>query len=226
MVPHKSLIQRNPRLLRISKGRVRPRVRHRHHNVRFHWVQLGQLPPHPSPSVTHIASAQRAVRTGKINKLENAQGFPRRLRMRLETPKSIRIHYHHFPRLYFPNKFGSHQIECTGFARKNVRIVQLPDDQRTEPKRITRRNHLILPHQNQRIGSMHSRKSLGQRPPADSCIRPRNKMQDHLTIRRRLKNRSSRLQLLPKTARVDQIAIMRNRNLTSARFYHQRLRIF
>ena len=57
MVPHKSLLERDARMLGVSHRGVSSRIRNRYHNVRLHRVHSGQLPTHANAGVADIAAA-------------------------------------------------------------------------------------------------------------------------------------------------------------------------
>ena len=73
---------------------------------------------------------------------------------------------------------------------------------------------------------MNPGKGLGQSPTTNRRIGTGYQMQNNLTIRCRLENRSRRLQLIPQFSRIHQITIMSDRNLPTSRLNRQRLCIF
>src|SRR5512139_2192869 len=108
------------------------------------------------------------VGPGEVNEFEDALVRLSR-RKRFKGLNAIPIDEDDLSRVDFSNKFGTNEVEGAGFRGNDRRILQFPQDEGSESKRVPRGYHLLLGKEEQGIGSFHLLKCLN-RPFCESLF--------------------------------------------------------
>jgi hypothetical protein len=101
--------QGNARFLREAEGGIVARVRKGHNNVGAHLILPGHLVSLALTGQIDILSKNIAVRTGKIDELENTEGSSTRIR-EVSRPESIAINEDHLSRFDISKIASSYQV--------------------------------------------------------------------------------------------------------------------
>src|SRR6516225_50727 len=219
MVTNKGRLERNSQFVAVAQRSIVPRVRDGHHYVRFDRMQPGQFPPHGYADLTDVVVADRAVRSRKIDKFEHAEGFALLLERPLRA-NAVIIDDHDLARLDFPDEFGVDQVKGARLRSEDEGIVQSPQNQRPKPEWIPHADNLFFAHQYEGKGSFY----LADRFYGILiAARLSQEMQDDFAVNRRLKDRTTRFQFVTEDCRVDQVPVVRDRQLAPAAIDHQRL---
>ena len=147
------------------------------------------------------------------------------MRERVERAQPAFIDDDHLAGIDLANIFGAHQVERTGLRRHDRRAVQIAEHQRPKALRIAHRDHRIFGQHHQRIRAAHLRQRLGNPLGQRGCVRRRDQMNHHLTVRRRLEDRAGGLEPFAQLGEIYEITVVRQRQTAARILDHQRLAV-
>ncbi len=185
-------IVRQPGLLREPERGSHPGVRHRDDQVRGHRVFPGQLVAERLAHGVHVAAPQHRVRPREVDVLEQTALVDDQDLARLDVALRLRFH----------------EVERAGLGGEHPGVPEAAQGERPEAGRVAHPDHAVGGQQQQGVGAPHagerSGELVGQRRP----LGPRDEVQDHLGVGRRLEDRAVLLELLPQRLRVHEIAVV------------------
>ncbi len=128
-----------------------------------------------------------------------------------------------FARFHFADEFGVHEIEGARFRSEDVSAIELAERERAEAKRIAHAHDFAFAHDDEAEGAFQPAQHAERTAPI--LERLREQMRDDLAVGCGLENGTFALQLVAQDGGVDQIAIVRDRDLPAEAIDHERLRI-
>ena len=186
---------------------------------------LGESAPDAPTNTIHGVTEHDTVRAREIDVFEDAvlcgfgggDGATR--------AQALRVDRDHLPRLDFSDELRAHQIQRARLARDHVTIAQPPQAQWAEAVRVAERDHAVIGEQDDRVGPLHLASSLGQRVLDDVAPGQRHEVQEHLGVERGLEDAARLLEPRTHLTCVGEVAIVRQRQRTTAVHDAQRLRV-
>ena len=150
------------------------------------------------------------------------QSAPRSRRLeRLDRANTVLVRDHELARADLPLEDRSDQVERTGLRRNHRVVAESPEDERTEPERITNAKKLPLGQSDDRRGSLETSHRSGDRLVERALV-----VGDQRCHHLRVGARGERLAHLgAQLLRIDEIAVVPERNGTDAAVMQQRLRV-
>ena len=133
----------------------------------------GQRPPDLHPGRVQSAAADRGVRPGQVDVLEQAHlGRGRREPARPHAPL---VQGDQLAGLDLAHEGGADDVERRGLARHHPAAGQLPDDERPEALRVAGRVQRVLVHEDERVGAAHQRQDAGRGLLDTAVVAPRRR---------------------------------------------------
>ena len=161
---------------------------------------------------------------GEVDKFKQAQAAAHR-RFDVHGVNALRVDHDDFARLNVADKLRAHRVERAALARQHKAVADPPQTERANAIRIANADELVLGQQHQRVAAAHLLHHGADGLDQPLAAFPRNQVQDDLGIHRRLENRAVVLHLRPERIRVDQIAVVCQRQHADLAPRHQRLRV-
>ena len=208
MVTDYAHFQWNARFLGESKGGIVAGVRKGHNYVGAHLILPGHLVSQPFTGHINILSKNVAVRAGKVDELEDAEGCSTRIR-EMSGPESIPIDEDHLSRLDVSKVPCPYQIQGTGLRSNHIGVViNHAQAHGAKAVRVAGANDLVFCGDYQRISTFDLTQG------ADKCLFQSmgklagNKVDYYLTVHGCLKDRAPLLQFTFQAVGVDQVSVM------------------
>ena len=199
-------------------------VGHRDHDVGVGRRLGGQLGAEPLARLVHVAAVPHRVGTGEVDELERAAGLPRRRGERRAAAQLGALQRDDLTRLDLADVDAAERRQGARLAGDGVPAVrQPPDRQRAEAPRVAHGEHPVGGQQDEREGALPRRQraldALLPRPPAGGGEHQRH----HLGVARRRQPEALRQQLVAQLRRVDDVAVVGERQRAVHRLDEERL---
>ncbi len=184
---------------------------------------LRQFASHFGADLGDVDAAHDAVRPRKINVLEHAKGlvFGREWPF---GPDSVFANDDDFARFHLANEFRVDEIERARFGGEDVSAVQFAEHQRPEAERVAHPDDFAFAHYDKTERALQPPEHA-QRAPA-IFRRLGEQVRNDFAVGCRLENGAFAFQLIAQDGGIDQIAIVRHRDLAAKTIDHERLRVF
>ena len=165
-----------------------------------------------------------AVRPGKVHVFEDAL---RRLglRKRPVAGHPILVQDHQLARFDFADRLSPDQIKGAGLGGHQPTLPEPPQTEWAETIRISGSDHTIIRQDHHREGAPHLIERVNHPRQQSVASRMCDQVDDHLTVRRGLEDGPIGFQLVAEHRGVDQVAVMRQRQVPEGKVHGQGLNI-
>ena len=225
MIADEAHPQRDLRLLGKAGRGADTRVGNRHDHVGVGGRLPREDPAELRPHVVDAAAEHVTVGPREIHVLEDALRQHRGGRERSDRSKTAGADDDHLAGFDVADVGRPDEIERAGLRADDPRVAELPERQRPEAVRVARRDQAILRQQREREGASNLRDRLDQRLFDRRGLRPGVEMEEDLGVAARLEDRSAAHELVPELTRVDEVAVVRHRNLPVRAIDEEGLRV-
>ena len=208
MVADDADLERHARFLGIAQGRVVARVGKGHHQVGLYRGLPGQLPAVGLAHGIDVFAEKGAVRPGKIDKLEDAEG-PGAFLVGVEAANPVVVDDHDLAGVQLAHKGGLHQVQGAGLGCQHIAAVEFAQAQGPKPVGVLDAHQLAQAGEHDKgVGPFEPQHRLFQSlfKPVGQVL---DKQVDHqLAVHGGLKNRALFLQVPFQFVGVDQVAVV------------------
>ena len=199
-------------------------VGHWHHQVGRRRLLLGERFSHLGSYLRHRIPEEPTVRPGEIDVFESAATDPRgRPPGQQESFDRAAPRNHDLARFELADTTRLEDVESAGLRSKTRRAAQIPQPERPKSERVARRDQAVAGQKQDRIGARNPFERQHQRFDDRFPLVFGHQVQDHFGVAGGLENRALGLEFLAQLRRVDQIAVVHQRQRPHASHHHHRL---
>src|SRR5688572_28235844 len=211
--------------LRISDGSGVGGVGHGEHEIRSgRWPFAGELTSELTSSPIDRSAPDMAVRTREVDVLENAlagiSGFERKARA-----NPVAVDREDLSALDVALERGANEIERTRFRGNDPPLTEAPEDEGTPSAGIARGEERVADDDEERERPFDALQRIGQTLVRLLAARACDPMHEDLGIHRRRKDGAHVLELATQLRRVDDVPVMRERDVPIAKPGENGLRV-
>jgi hypothetical protein len=137
----------------------------------------------------------------------------------------VTVDGHDLAGLHFALEARADDVQRARLRRKDHGLAESAHHERTPAARVARREQRVADADEQGVGPLDAPQRVGEARFRGRRVRLREAVHDDLGIHRRGEDRARRLELRPQLGGVDEVAVVRERQVAAARSREDRLRV-